>query len=190
MDRLAILRTLLRPAGGGHGLRPLLLAAALAAFPVGGLAQARPAAPAIEWSASAIPLATQPLGLRIDATRWSATTGGQGRLGLSLGMAGSADRPWAVPQWGVHWRAAISPRTQLTLSGWAPLPNQEPASGASGPQPPWQQFDARVELQWQGAGLHGLVPEYGAIGVQFQTGSRLMLRARHGGPFFYYRARF
>jgi hypothetical protein len=34
------------------------------------------------------------------------------------------------------------------------------------------------------------VPEFGAVGVQLQGGSKLVLRARKGGPMLYYRARF
>ena len=58
----------------------------------------------------------------------------------------------------------------------------------------WQRehlvYGTRLEVQWASSRTRGLVPEFGAIGVQLQGGSRLVLRARRGGPMLYYRAKF
>ena len=58
----------------------------------------------------------------------------------------------------------------------------------------WQQdqprFGTRLEVQWSSSRTRGLVPEFGAIGLQLEGNSRLLLRARGGGPMLYYRTRF
>lgn len=134
---------------------------------------------------------------RFSITRWSETG-----VGLSFGiqstpftpltgMSGAASMPWA-PQLGVHWRRDLSSRWRVELSGWAqftPLDTTVPWADQDG-QGGWDTYTARVEVQWQSARYRGLIPEYGAVGVQLQGGSRLMLRARHGGPMVYYRMRF
>jgi len=45
-------------------------------------------------------------------------------------------------------------------------------------------------VQWTSSRAGSLVPEFGAIGVQLQGDSRLLLRVRRGGPMLYYRAKF
>ncbi|MBZ0224966.1 MAG: hypothetical protein WA917_10875 [Comamonas sp.] len=144
------------------------------------------------------------LGNRLAVTRW-----GDAGVGVSLGMrttrwpplasgagavVGGADAvpaSWG-PQLGVHWSSRLSGRWRVKVSGWADLPSTgDGAFGAGqGLGTDLGGYTAQVQVQWQSARYGDLIPEYGAIGVQLQGGSRLMLRARHGGPMIYYRVRF
>ena len=58
----------------------------------------------------------------------------------------------------------------------------------------WQQdqpaFGTRLEVQWSSSLAPGWAPEFGAIGLQLEGNSRLLLRARGGGPMLYYRTKF
>lgn len=130
----------------------------------------------------------------LSITRWRPW--GDSALGVSLGvpLAGTpstAPAPEAL-QLSLHWRSRPRGRWQWGLSGWADWPAM--STGAPGSDarfgPEHAAYTAQVEVQWQSARYGGLIPEYGAIGVQLQGGSRLMLRARHGGPMIYYRVRF
>jgi hypothetical protein len=80
----------------------------------------------------------------------------------------------------------------LDIAAWARAPQWSQPQDAMGLI--WQSqqpvYGTRVEVQWASSRTRGLVPEFGAIGVQLQGGSRLVLRARKGGPMLYYRAKF
>ncbi len=137
---------------------------------------------------------------RLELTGWS-RPGRQG-AGLSLGVwasdraplpVGATDRfgLW-VPQIGAHWRMPLASRLQLQVSGWMPLQEYGAAHNRWPLRNPDVAYAARLEVQWSSPRWGGLIPEYGAIGVQLQGSSsgRLLLRARHGGPMIYYRAKF
>lgn len=144
----------------------------------------------------------------IDVTRWL-TPDAPRSVGFSLGLtsavptagaqagnaAGNFNGP-ATPtslDLGVRWRSRLDSGRHLDVSAWA----QTPQLAQSSPDAMgliWQQqqpvYGTRVEMQWASSKTRGLVPEFGAIGVQLQGGSRLVLRARKGGPMLYYRAKF
>jgi len=157
-----------------------------------------PAAPTGE-ALDALPMAVFP-GVpndRFAVTRWS-----RAGVGVSLGAqatwfaqvpdrAGAAPVSW-IPRLGLHWSGSLSGRWQVGVSGWADLPSMGAAApeAGQGAGRGLGTYTAQVQVQWQSARYGGLVPEYGAIGVQMQGGSRLLLRARHGGPMIYYRVRF
>lgn len=152
-----------------------------------------------EITSQALPWPARPgvMDRRFSVTRWNATGAGLsfGVLGTSwmtpAGAESNAFTQWA-PQLGVHWRGALTGRWQLQLSGWAGLASADAATPGAIDGSRWNRgaYTAQVEVQWQSARWRGLIPEFGAVGVQLQGGSRLMLRARHGGPMVYYRARF
>jgi len=160
------------------------------------------AAPAPITGASYLPHPTLPpgTGARVDFTGWL-TPGRPSSLGLSMGLRANGDalpHPYGMqpPAWqpdlGVHWRTRLSGTARLDFAAWARIPQGSPARDAMGliwqdePEP----FGARIELQWKSSRTRGLAPEYGAIGLQLDNSSRLLLRARHGGPMVYYRAKF
>ena len=135
----------------------------------------------------------------LDVTRWL-TPEASNRFGLSLGMsapapshalsaAGSANTGFSSASQldlGVRWRSELQRGRHLDVSAWAQTPDAMTQI--------WQTqapvYSTRVEVQWASSRTRGLVPEFGAIGVRLQGGSRLVLRARKGGPMLYYRARF
>lgn len=143
----------------------------------------------------------------LEITRWLApdargSEGGRG-FGLSLGVSApalSAAAPtFAVAPMGptsldlgVRWRSRLEGSRHVDISAWAKAPQWSPAPDALGMVWQTQQpvYGTRVEMQWASSRTRGLVPEFGAVGVQLQGGSRLVLRARKGGPMLYYRARF
>lgn len=156
-------------------------------------------------TASSFANATQ----HIDVTRWL-TPDAPRSLGFSLGLTSAAPLAGspgstsansfgggntAAPtslDLGVRWRSKLATGRHLDVSAWAQTPQLAQSPDAMGLI--WQQqqpvYGTRVEMQWASSKTRGLVPEFGAIGVQLQGGSRLVLRARKGGPMLYYRAKF
>lgn len=140
----------------------------------------------------------------LEITRWlTPDARGSGGFGLLLGL--SAPGPSATAQalatrpmgpasldLGVRWRSRLDGTHHVDISAWARAPQWSPSQDVLGMIWQTQQpvYGTRVEVQWASSKTRGLVPEFGAIGVQLQGGSRLVLRARKGGPMLYYRARF
>jgi hypothetical protein len=141
-----------------------------------------------------------------DVTRWL-TPQAPRSLGFTLGVTSAAPSASALANsnylsapaaptsldLGVRWRSRLDSGRQLDVSAWAQTPSFAQSPDAMGLI--WQQqqqpvYGTRVEMQWASSRTRGLVPEFGAIGVQLQGGSRLVLRARKGGPMLYYRAKF
>ena len=141
----------------------------------------------------------------LDLTRWLTpeSANSQGRFGVLLGMSGpgpsaasassvSGSFSPASLDMGLRWRSRLESGRHLDVSAWTRAPQwSQPQDAIS---MIWQAqqplYGTRVEVQWASSRTRGLVPEFGAIGVQLQGGSRLVLRARKGGPMLYYRARF
>lgn len=119
-------------------------------------------------------------------------------LGLTLGVlsanlpgSGSRATPLAYDL-GVRWRSRLEQRVHLDVQAWTRTPQQFAAYDAMGMI--WSREPAsvgtRLEVQWKPSRTGGLVPEFGAIGVQLQGDAKLLLRAKRGGPMLYYRAKF
>ena len=118
-------------------------------------------------------------------------------LGLTLGLltAPDASGTHAAPvayDLGLRWRSRLQQRLHLDVQAWARSPQRPGTPDALGMI--WAREPAsvgtRLEVQWKASRTGGLIPEFGAIGVQLQGDARLLLRARHGGPMVYYRAKF
>lgn len=140
---------------------------------------------------------------RIDLTRWM-TPEAPSSLGVSLGLNSAVPHGGAAtfaPQaassqasldLGVRWRSPLYSGRRLDVSAWAQAPRTNTMPDTMGLI--WQkqqlQYGTRVEVQWASSRTRGLLPEFGAVGVQLQGGSRLVLRAKKGGPMLYYRAKF
>lgn len=158
------------------------------------------ALPPLEISGSAPPLDTMGESLRLDVTRWM-RPGRAGSLGFTFGMAlptqadlrphTTAMAPWGTDI-GVRWRAPLGSGRHLDMSAWARAvrPGQEPDAMGMIWHREQASYGTRLEVQWKTSRTRGLVPEFGAIGVQLEGHSRLVLRARGGGPMVYYRTKF
>lgn len=139
--------------------------------------------------------------LRLDATQWLGVLN-NGQWGLSVGISSSsqdhttllssAPPPTWGPSVGMHWRSALGGGIYVGVSTWTPIPWGWGAPTAT--DMIWQgqkpTYATRLEVQWQSPRFGGLIPEWGAIGLQLEGDSRLLLRARHGGPMLYYRTSF
>ena len=118
-------------------------------------------------------------------------------LGMTLGVlsasgaSGAQSAPLAYDL-GLRWRSRLQQRIHLDVQAWAHSPQRPGAPDALGMV--WAREPAsvgtRLEVQWKASRTGGLVPEFGAIGVQLQGDAKLLLRARHGGPMVYYRTKF
>lgn len=126
----------------------------------------------------------------------------RGGFGLLLGMSMPAPSAGAMGvtgtvaptslDLGMRWRSRLDGRYQLDVTAWARAPQRGQPQDAMGMISQSQQplYGGRAEVQWASSRTAGLVPEFGALGVQLQGGSRLVLRARKSGPMLYYRAKF
>jgi len=127
-----------------------------------------------------------------DITGWL-TPRQASSLGLTLGIVsgGAGSTPMAYDL-GVRWRSQLNARVQLNVHAWTRTPQHWAMRDAQGMI--WHKeqnaFGTRLEVQWATSRTHGLVPEFGAIGLQLEGNSRLLLRARRGGPMLYYRTKF
>jgi|GEM_PF-1527224 len=124
-------------------------------------------------------------------------------LGLSLDLPSEppSQFPASPPQplvldLGVRWRSQLGSRLHLEFSAWGqsalPFARDNTAHDAMGMirQREITGYGTRVEVQWSNAPTRGLLPENGAIGMQLQRGSRVVLRAKRGGPMVYFRSKF
>lgn len=164
--------------------------------------------PPLEVSSPPLPLGSPADPLRLDIIRWL-PPGRVGSLGISLGMAlptQAGPQPYALPyahpyatataplgtDVGVRWRAPLGNGRHLDMAAWTPAGHRQEhdALGMIWHQHPKGSYGTRVELQWTSSRTGSLIPEFGAIGVQLQDDSRLLLRVRRGGPMLYYRSRF
>lgn len=133
-----------------------------------------------------------------DVTRWLGSAPHGDAFGVSVGVNAPANAAslaaGAVPatslDLGVRWRSRLDGGRRLDISAWARSPQAAPDAMGMIWETQQPTYGTRVEMQWASSRTRGLVPEFGAIGVQLQGNSRLLLRARKGGPMLYYRAKF
>lgn len=152
-----------------------------------------------ELPALAASLASQsPPGLRLNEVTGWLTPDKPSSLGVTLGVLSASDpagnrQSTTMPlayDLGLRWRSRLEQRVHLDVQAWARTP--QPAFDAMAMI--WSREPAsvgtRLEVQWKASRTRGVVPEFGAIGVQLQGDAKLLLRARHGGPMVYYRTKF
>lgn len=153
--------------------------------------------PRLEISAAPIPNLDNVDGssstTRLDVTRWPRKAQ-DAMLGVSVGLSvpsGSALDPRTPPQSvdvGLRWRSIMDATRRLDVSAWRRVtPVPDAITLIHGRQP--DLYGTRVEMQFT-TSRSRIVPELGAIGVQLSGGAKLSLRAKHGKPMLYYRARF
>lgn len=165
-----------------------------------GFAPPAVAVASVEISGGSSPLDTLGESQRLDVTRWM-SPGSASSLGFTLGLAlptrsnllphSMAPAPWGMDI-GVRWRTQLGSGRHLDMAAWTrtAYAGQEPDAMGMIWHREQGRFGTRVEVQWTNSRTRGLVPEFGAIGVQLEGHSRLLLRARGGGPMVYYRTKF
>lgn len=132
-------------------------------------------------------------GLRVQTVRW--TQVGSSAFGLALGMAleptlrGDAYNRLR-PGVGLRWRSNLNNRQRLDVATWRHLQAQRDDALAllDGYDP--APLTTRIEMQFVPPKGRGFGAEFGAIGMQLSSDSKLQLKIRRGGPVFYYRSKF
>jgi hypothetical protein len=131
---------------------------------------------------------------RVDFTTWPRSES-RSMLGMSLGLSvppGSPLDPRSTQSLdvGLRWRSTLDSTRRIDISAWrrvTPVPDAISLINSSSRA---GLYGTRVEMQFTSGSSRGFVPELGAIGLQLDGGARLSLRAKHGQPMLYYRAKF
>jgi hypothetical protein len=133
---------------------------------------------------------------RLRYVRWAPAGGGA--LGLSMGVGGTqpvnAALPPALrdpraptslaPELGVRWRSSWAANRRVDVGAFGSYDDS-----AALPVAERRSYNARVELQFrENRSKFGFDSGNKALGLQLSGASRVMLRARHGGPMVYYRS--
>jgi len=131
---------------------------------------------------------------RIDMRLLSARQSG---VGLALGMNNAMGAPpsaaptLAPPRsvdLGVHWRYTFDSSYRFDVTAYRRLPNADAISLIESRDPT---YGARVEMGFGSDNLHkGFVADRGFVGLQLESGARLGVKRKNGGPMFYYRNAF
>jgi hypothetical protein len=132
---------------------------------------------------------------RIDFTSWPGTAQGNSMFGMSLGLSVPPSSPLDPRSTqsmdvGLRWRSTLDSTRRIDISAWrrvTPVPDAMTLINTSGGQ---ALYGTRVEMQFTSGRSHRFMPELGAIGMQLDNGAKLSLRAKHGKPMLYYRAKF
>lgn len=163
------------------------------------LAEARIDQPVqLEVNASTLPrLDSQDNGFqspRLDMALMPATGGG---LGVAVGMSGFSPASTLLPSGyaalrpsvdlGLTWRHTLQGHKQIDVTAWRRMsPEQDAYTLVQMRQPV---YGARVELKLTPVRKAGLSFDRG-IGLQLQSGAKISIKRRHGGPMIYYRTTF
>lgn len=116
-------------------------------------------------------------------------------LGLALGLTtrdgpalrlpgGSA--PTAVDL-GLHWRYTLDSQYRIDVTAWRRMNPPDAAALAHERQ---AAYGARFEMELKSLPSRSLVAERGFLGLQLESGARITVKRKNGGPMFYYRAKF
>lgn len=116
-------------------------------------------------------------------------------LGLALGLttkdgpglrpAGSSAAP--AIDLGLHWRSAHDSQHRIDVTAWRRMTPPDAAMLAHERQ---ATYGARFEMQVKSLPSRRLVADRGFLGLQLESGARITVKRRHGGPMLYYRAKF
>ncbi len=134
---------------------------------------------------------------RLRYVRWAPA--GSAAVGVSMGVAGSQQaglqpppmalaeprpQPALVPEVGVRWRSSWQSNRRVDVGAFSSYDGSKAT-----PDDERRLYNARVELQFrENRNKFGFDIGQKAFGLQLSGNSRLMLRAKHGGPMVYYRS--
>jgi hypothetical protein len=111
----------------------------------------------------------------------------------SVSGTNSAVAPWAsgmpTMDFGVHWRVTLDSNYRFDVTAYRRVQNADAISLIESHDP---EYGARVELglgSIQGRSK-GFVSNRGFVGFQLESGARVTIRRKSGGPMLYYRNAF
>lgn len=116
-------------------------------------------------------------------------------LGLALGLTSKEGAGLRLPGSGVspavdlglHWRYTLDTQYRIDVTAWRRMTPPDAAMLAHERQ---AAYGARFEMQVKSLPSRRLVADRGFLGLQLESGARITVKRRHGGPMFYYRAKF
>lgn len=131
---------------------------------------------------------------RVDITLMPHRTSG---LGLAFGVTNVSGTnplippfaPMSTVDFGLHWRVTLDSNYRFDVTAYKRVPNADAMSLIESRDPG---YGARVEL---GMGAFsgrskGFVADRGFLGLQLESGARVTVKRKFGGPMFYYRNTF
>lgn len=151
----------------------------------------------VQVDASALPrLDAQDTGFqapRLDVSLVDRRSG----FGPMVGMSGPAPRPGLQPantaslrpgvDLGLRWTHRLESAARIDITAWRRMNTDDDAYTLIQQQQPV--YGARVEMNLAG-GRSPLAFERGFIGMQLQSGAKISIKRRYGGPMVYYRSTF
>ncbi len=142
---------------------------------------------------------SDPSTTRLSYVQWGSASN-QASLGVSMGvsslqpgnpaglpwMPGVAAQPTSLrPELGLRWRTGWTGDRRVDVDAWS---SYDATRGL--PAADRRSYNARVELQFRDNSPRlGFDGSRGALGLQLSSNSQMLLRAKHGGPMVYYRAK-
>lgn len=156
-----------------------------------------------EVNASALPrLDSQDTGFqapRVDLTVLSSSSSRPGSgVGVAFGMSGFANRNPAVAagsptlrpvvDLGLTFRHALQNNGRIDITAWRRMNGDDDAISMIEERQPV--YGARVEMRITPANRTSLKIDRGFLGLQMESGARISIKRRNGGPMIYYRNSF
>lgn len=163
------------------------------------LAEARAEAPVrLELNTSAIPrLESQDMGFNAPRVDLSLLPASRSGLGFTVGVSSFTPRPLGIQPFGataranmdlgVHWRQVVN-SNQFDLTAWRRVTPETDAYTLI--QQRQAVYGARVEMNLTPVSKTGFTAERGFIGMQLQSGAKISIKRKNGGPMVYYRTSF
>lgn len=187
-----------RAQDAGQAQGDVLLAQALIDPAVRAQAQAEPAV-RVQVQTSAVPrLESQDSGFqapRIDVSLFP--NAGPSGLGALVGMRGLTVRQTPLPpglqaqrpsiDLGLRWSQRVQAQ-QVDIMAWRRMGDDDDAYSLATSRQPL--YGARVEMNLSGGRKSGLAADLGFVGLQMESGARISIKRRNGGPMVYYRSSF
>lgn len=162
-------------------------------------AQARVQAPLrVQVEATALPrLDAQDTGFQSPRVDVSLLPNQPSGLGAMVGMSALSPRQGLQPpgltpsraglDLGVRWTQRLQSRQRIDITAWRRMTTDDDAYSLIQMQQPV--YGARVEMNLAG-GRSRFALERGFVGLQLESGAKISIKRRYGGPMVYYRTTF
>lgn len=162
------------------------------------IAEARAESPIrVEVNTSTLPrLDSQDGGFQAPRVDVSLLPSGRSGLGVAVGMSSLVPRTGYQPlgfnsrgsmDLGLRWRQMVHSK-QIDVTAWRRMSSDEDAYSLIQQRQPV--YGARIEMTLANARKPGLMAERGFIGMQLESGAKISIKRKHGGPMLYYRTSF